>query len=204
MVLPVAFAVGLQGQTPTAHQPKVSHAPPGEPDWQVVLTERYGLSLFGDLRNPVTTTAAASPGLFRKAGPGPVTYTPVIALGLTTRNRGGWYRAAAEGSKPQKSGLWTYTFKNTAEDLKTGKNLPPPLEENSQSRFDPGDQPFGFWVSNDDFSDGGVFTEPALVARFNKPAGHATVQGDDLPQPRQDHGPADPEQLPDRLGILEQ
>ena len=24
-------------------------------------------------------------------------------------------------------GLLTYTFKNTADDLKTGKNLPPPL-----------------------------------------------------------------------------
>jgi hypothetical protein len=59
-------------------------------------------------------------------------------------------------------------LKNTDDDLKTGKNLPPPLEEGSQTRFDPGDQPFGLWVSNDDFTDGGVFTEPALVARINQ------------------------------------
>ena len=64
---------------------------PNEPDWKVILSERYGLSMFGDLLNPVVTTAEATPGLFRKAGPGPVTYTPVIALGLETRNRGGWY-----------------------------------------------------------------------------------------------------------------
>jgi hypothetical protein len=29
------------------------------------------------------------------------------------------------------------------------------LEKGSQTRFDPGDQPFGLWVSNDDFTDGG-------------------------------------------------
>jgi len=155
----------LQGQT--AHQPKVSPGP-DEPDWKVVLAERYGLSLFGDLRNPVVTTALATPGLFRKAGPGPVTYAPTIALGLTTRNRGGWYSLASNGGEPRKSALWTSTFKNTTADLKTGKNLPPPLEEGSQTRFDPGDQPFGLWVSNDGFTDGGVFTQPALVARINQ------------------------------------
>jgi len=45
---------------------------------------------------------------------------------------------------------------------------PPSLEEGSQTRFNPGDQPFSLWVSNDDFTDGSVFTEPALVARINK------------------------------------
>ena len=68
---------------------------------------------------------------------------------MTTRNRGGWYLPAADGGQPRKSALWTYTFKNTDDDLKTGKNLPPPLEEGLQTRFDPGDQPFGLWVSND-------------------------------------------------------
>ncbi len=167
LVLLFLFASRLQGQTPTAHQPRVSPGP-GEPDWKVVLADRYGLSLFGDLRNPVITTASATPGLFRKAGPGPVKYTPVIALGLTTRSRGGWYLPSVDGGEPRQSALWAYTFKNTGDDLKTGKNLPPPLEKGSQTRFDPGDQPFGFWVSNENFTDGGVFTEPALVARFNK------------------------------------
>ena len=67
----------------TAHQPKVAPGP-NEPDWKVVLEERYGLSMFGDLENPVESTAAATPGLFRKAGPGPVTFAPAIALGLET------------------------------------------------------------------------------------------------------------------------
>jgi hypothetical protein len=35
--------------------------------WKVVLGDRYGLSLFGDLRNPVITTAIATPGLKRLA-----------------------------------------------------------------------------------------------------------------------------------------
>ena len=79
LVLLVLLASRLQGQTPTAHQPKVSPGP-GKPDWKVVLADRYGLALFGDLRNPVVTTAVATPGLFRKAGPGPVTYTRRLRL----------------------------------------------------------------------------------------------------------------------------
>ena len=151
----------------TAHQPRVAPGP-GEPDWRVVLSEHYGLSMFGDLRNPVETTAEATPGLFRKAGPGPVMYAPAIALGLTTRNRGGWYRPLSGSEPPRKSQLWTYTFKNTAEDLKSGSNLPPPLETGSATAFDPGNERFGLWVSNDGLDDGGVFSEPALVARLNK------------------------------------
>src|SRR5438045_3410240 len=77
-------------QAPTPRQPKVAPGP-NEPDWDVVLKTRYGLSMFGDLLNPVKTTPQATPGLFRKAGPGPVTFRPVIALGLETVNRGGWY-----------------------------------------------------------------------------------------------------------------
>jgi hypothetical protein len=133
-----------------------------------VLEERYGLKIFEDLANPVVTTAEAAPGLFRKAGPGPVTFAPVIALGLETRNRGGWYVARSGAGMPRKEILWSYTFKNTAEDLKLGKNLPPPLDAGSKTTFDPGDAPFGLWVSNDGFEDGGVFSQPGLVARINK------------------------------------
>ncbi len=84
--------VGWCTDAQTEKQPRVSHGP-GEPDWEVVLRDRYGLSMFKDLKNPVETTVLATPGLFRKAGPSPVKFTPVIALGLTTRNRGGWYVA---------------------------------------------------------------------------------------------------------------
>jgi hypothetical protein len=165
LVLGASLAFTALGQTP--RQPKVAPGP-GEPDLKLVLQDRYGLSMFNDLLNPVVSTPEATPGQFKKAGPGPVTYTPEIALGLTTRNRGGWYRHPSGGAAPPKEPLWTYTFKNTAEDLATGKNLPPPLESGSKTTFDPGDDTFGLWVSNDGLDDGGVFTEPGQVARNNQ------------------------------------
>jgi hypothetical protein len=159
-------AVGtVSAQTPK--QPKVAPGP-DEPDWVVLLKDRYGLSMFGDLANPVSSTPEATPGLFKKAGEGPVSYRPVIALGLTTRTRGGWYASdPGRSGSPRKAPLWTYIVKNTTDDLNTGRNLPPALEEGSQTSFDPGDAPFGLWVSNDEFDDGGVFSQPRLVAQIN-------------------------------------
>lgn len=164
--LTLGLAASLWAQS--AKQPKVAPGP-GEPDWETILRERYGLSMFGDLSNPVKTAMEAVPGLFRKAGPGPVKFVPAIALGLASRTRGGWYREqrSAEGS-PKKTELWKYTYKNTADDLRTGKNLPPPLDDGSAAEFDPGDDRFGLWVSNDEFNDGGVFSQPALVAKLNR------------------------------------
>ncbi len=163
VLVPGVFALGQKSA-----QPKVAPGA-GEPDWEVLLRERYGLSMVDDLKNPVKTTALATPGLFRKAGPGPVTFKPVIALGLLTRNQGGWYKPPGAGEPPPaKAVLWSYTFKNTAEDLRTGKNLPPPLEPGRKTEFDPGDGLFGLWVSNDELNDGGVFSQPALVARINQ------------------------------------
>jgi hypothetical protein len=163
---PLARSPGGAAQTPK--QPKVAPGP-GEPDWEVILRERYGLSMFGDLSNPVKTTPEATPGLFRKAGNGPVRFRPVIALGLETRSRGGWYKALSKGQdEPVKAKLWSYLHKNTTEDLQSGKNLPPPLDSGASTEFDPGAEPFGLWVSNDGLTDGGVFTEPGLVQRLNK------------------------------------
>lgn len=155
---------GAHGESPA--QPKVAPGP-NEPDWVVVLRDRYGLSMFDDLLNPARREPTEVKALFRKAGVGPVTYRPVIALGLETRNRGGWYRPAEDGA-PAKTETWTYTFKNTTRDLETGENLPPPLEEGAKLEFDPGDGPFGLWISNDGLEDGGVFSEPSVVARVNK------------------------------------
>ena len=152
----------------TMKQPKVA---PGanEPDWAVILKDRYGLSMFADLLNPVKTSVEATPGLFRKAGPGPVRFTPVVALGLETRNRGGWYPAKPQSELlPKKIELWSYIYKNTSEDIRTGKNLPPPMSEGSSTQFEPGDGPFGLWISNDGLNDGGVFSQPSLVSRVNK------------------------------------
>ncbi len=165
-ILIVGSAVG--GLAQTAKQPRVA---PGanEPDWAVILRDRYGLSMFDDLLNPVRTTPEQTGGLFRKAEAGPVRFTPVIALGLETKNRGGWYTAGGSpDALPRKTELWSYVFKNTTEDLRTGKNLPPPLAASSSTTFDPGEGAFGLWVSNDGLDDGGVFTQPAIVARVNR------------------------------------
>lgn len=162
----VIACLGL-GQASMAQAPKQPKIQPGpnEPDWDVILRDRYGLSMYGDLLNPVTTAPEATPGTFRKAGPGPVTYRPAIALGTEDVVRGGWYRAKSKGADPAE--IWSYRFKNTTADLESGKNLPPPLLEGSKVEFDPGDAPFGLWISNDGFRDGGVFTEPARVREGN-------------------------------------
>jgi hypothetical protein len=169
VVLALAFFTTMaslaMAQTPK--QPKVAPGP-DEPDWDVVLKERYGLAMFEDLLNPVRETPEAVPGLFKRAGAGPVVYTPVIALGLVTRTRGGWYTPGTDPKSPQKHDLWSYEVRNTTEDLKTGKNLPPRLDAGTAASFDPGDRPFGLWVSNDGLKDGGVFTQPGVVAAVNQ------------------------------------
>lgn len=171
LALAALAARGAPCAAQEAAQPKVAPGP-NEPDWSAILRDHYGLSMFGDLKNPVRTTPEAALGLFRRAGPGPVVYMPVIALGLETRTRGGWYVPAPSGSpadRPDRTELWSYVHKNTTDDLRTGKNLPPPLADGSKTQFDPGDRTFGLWAANDGLDDGGgVFTEPALVARWNK------------------------------------
>ena len=151
----------------TSNQPKVKPGP-NEPDWVLVLDRMYGLRMFDDLLNPVRTTAESTPSLFRKAGEGQVTFTPVIALGLETINRGGWYTPGGVITEPNKRELWSYQFKNTTNDIETGSNLPPPLLEGASAAFDPGDAPFGLWISNDGLKDGGVFSQPELVAAINQ------------------------------------
>ena len=167
LTLAVIVASGESALAQTPKQPKVAPGP-REPDWDVVLKTRYGLSMFGDLLNPVKTTAQATPGLFRKAGPGPVTYRPVIALGLETVNRGGWYLPGGDDKSPEKHELWSYRFKNTTEDLAKNTNLPPPMNEGSSTSFSPPDRPFGLWISNDGLKDGGVFSQPQVVAAINE------------------------------------
>ncbi|HWE40155.1 MAG TPA: hypothetical protein VG406_26625 [Isosphaeraceae bacterium] len=159
------FFATAHAQTPK--QPKVAPGPM-EPNWDVVLEKLYGLKMYDDLKNPVTSTPEATPGLFKKAGPGPVAYRPAVALGLETTTRGGWYTPGTGGKRPQKRALWSYQRKNTTRDIETGANLPPRPAEGSTTEFDPGDAPFGLWVSNDGLDDGGVFTEPGAVAAINK------------------------------------
>jgi hypothetical protein len=166
ITLAVLSIVALQASAQTARQPRVQPGP-SEPDWVAILDARYGLRMFADLLNPVTTTVEATPGLFKRAGDGPVTYTPLIALGLETVTRGGWYAPGADARDPKKHELWSYKLKNTGQDIEKDTNLPPPIAEGSKTTFDPGDASFGLWVSNDGLTDGGVFTQPSVVAARN-------------------------------------
>lgn len=156
----------LSSQAQTPQQPKVAPGP-NEPDWVVLLKDRFGLEMFADLVNPVEKSAIEVPGLFRKAGDGPVVYKPTIALGLETTNHGGWYKPGDEPGMSQKTETWSYTFKNTTADIKENKNLPPPLTAGANLEFDPGSAPFGVWVSNDGLKDGGVFSQPSEVKAVN-------------------------------------
>ena len=162
----VALVLSLQpGQVPK--QPKVFPGP-SEPDWLAILDGFYGLSMFGDLANPVKEGGVeATPGRFRRVGPGPVAFTPVFALGLETPNRGGWYRPGDGPGRPNKVELWSYQFKHTSSDLEKGTNLPLALNPGGSTTFDPGAGPFGLWVSNDALNDGGVFSDPREVAAIN-------------------------------------
>jgi arylsulfatase A-like enzyme len=157
----------LAAQEPA--QPKVAPGP-GEPDWSVILDTRFGTKMFDDLANPVRSSVDAVPGRFKKAGPGPVVYRPLIALGLETPTRGGWYQVKDGDVRPSRLPLWSYQLKHSAKDLET---WPPslPLLDGSTTEFDPGDSSFGLWVGNDQFDDGGVYTEPAIVRAVNARVG---------------------------------
>ncbi|MBX6311694.1 MAG: hypothetical protein IRY99_02040 [Isosphaeraceae bacterium] len=160
----VTFGLWALAQTP--QQPKVQPGP-NEPNWVDILEHRYALKIFDDLLNPVKTTPAATPGLFKKAGPGPVVFTPVIALGLEVPIHGGWYTPGDDAQNPKTHELWSYQYKHTAKDIKEAETLTIiPLITPSNTTFDPGDQPFGLWIGNDQFKDR-VYSQPQVVAATN-------------------------------------
>lgn len=161
------LAALLGFQQPSPNQPKVQPGP-NEPDWVAILNTHYGLSMFGDLANPVKTRAEETPGRFRKAGPGDVTFTPVLALGLEVPIHGGRYAAddRADPAHPQKKELWSYQFKHSNEEVESGKPRAVPLRDGSTTRFDPGSATFGLWIGNDQFQDA-VYSQPAVVAAVN-------------------------------------
>lgn len=157
LVFVLSPTVMVQAQT----QPKVQPGP-NEPDWLVLADRLYGLRMIDDLANPVKTTVEATPGLFRKAGPGEVTFRPILALGLEVPIHGGFYRKDDPGDKE----LWSYQHKTKASEIEKGSDLRPPLKDGSRTTFDPGDSPFGLWITNDQFHDR-VFTEPSRVKAEN-------------------------------------
>jgi hypothetical protein len=98
--------------------------------------------------------------LFVKAGRGRVTHKPIAAFGLEKACSSGWYRPA--GERPEKRPLWRVDERNNKRDL-------PPLMEGAVTEFDPGNEPFGLWVSTAGFADETVYTQDELqkfIARF--------------------------------------
>jgi gluconolactonase len=165
------FAAGAA--QPDALHPAVNPASAGEPNLVEILTGQWGLDLERDLRNPALPKAAPA-GVFIKANKDkPVLFAPVVAYGVDPKTHGGWYPAGPKASDvpadPAKARVesWTYAFKNPASESPAGKLTPPPLQSGSIT-FDPGATPFGVWISNDSFSDGGVYSQPAAVAKANR------------------------------------
>ncbi len=150
-------------------QPRVRPADK-EPDWADLLRHQWGLDMVGDLRNPWHKDAAPASRFVRVDGSKPVVLTPVIALGLETTVRAGIARlgAALGAERPAivKQEAWSYAFKHPHADADAAFE-PVPLKSGS-TQIDPGDGPFVLWVSNDRFDDGGVFTDPELVAAANR------------------------------------
>ncbi len=154
-----------------AAQPAVAPAS-NENHWVELLKQQWDLDMNRDLRNPVLQKAPAA--LFVKVEESkPVTFVPLIALGLETTTRGGWYAAGPKAiDLPEdvvkvKVESWAYTFKQPRSQMESGQFTPPPLQS-GEPTFDPGVRPFGLWVSNDALQDGGVFTQPGLVAKVNE------------------------------------
>jgi hypothetical protein len=98
--------------------------------------------------------------LFVRAGPGPVVSRPVAAWGLEKVCHTGWYRPAAVGAPvglPERHELWRLAADQNKRDQ-------PPLSPGGKTEFDPGDRPFGLWVSTEGFAGEVVYTEDALQA----------------------------------------
>lgn len=142
-----------------------------EPRWQAILGH-FGLDVEKDLRNPLVDGVTPA-GLFRRADPTkPVVFRPIAAWGLETPTHGGWYpggptvaQIPADVDKVRRE-LWSYAFKQPKAEIDQPSYTPPPLK-NGTVEFDPGDQPFGLWVSNEHFTDEAVYSQPALVFKKN-------------------------------------
>jgi len=161
----IGVSFGIAAQNPTTHKHPTVQPGPNEPDWVVLLNKRYHLDMEKDLLNPLEADIKSIRSLFQKAGTGPVTFTPEIALGLEVTIHGGFYVAGSQ-KEPTLTELWSYQHKSTTAQVESGEDLTPPLKPGSTTMFDPGDKPFGLYVENDEFKDR-VYTEPVRVSMLN-------------------------------------
>jgi gluconolactonase len=146
-----------------AGQPKVNPGP-NEPDLSDILKQQWKLDMNRDLRNPLHEGAVPA-HLFVRAGRGAVTFTPVIALGREEKTNGGWYRH--RDGRQELHELWRYASKQPQPEMKSGEFKPPKIDL-GRVELEPGDEPFGLWVSNDAFKDERVFTDPRVVVATNQ------------------------------------
>lgn len=154
-----------------AGQPRIGSSP-DEPKWPDLLKEQWALDVERDLRNPLIDGVAPAALFVRADKSRPVTCTPIGAMGVLPVVHGGWYPGGpkagdipADVAKAKKE-LWSYTFRQTTPEYQKDGLKAPPLASGGTT-FDPGDEPFGLWVRSENFDDGGVFTQPALVAKVN-------------------------------------
>jgi len=158
------------------------------------------------LLNPVVTTAEKHLDFSARPSAGPVTYVPVIALGLTTRNRGGWYvsligRWRASGD----AALDVRLQEQRRMTLLHARTCRRRWNRDRKRRSTPAISLSAFTFPNDELADGGVSFHAAGGRRPDEsPPGQAAVQGDDLSQPRQGQRQGCAEQLPHRLGVFHQ
>jgi len=150
-----------------AGQPPIGSSP-AEPRWPDLLRQIWGLDVDRDLRNPLLDNVATPCAFVRADKSRSVRCTPIIALGMETTTHGGWYAGEPrENVVTTRRELWSYAHKQPQAECTSGRFTPPPLKTGGVE-FDPGGLTFGFWVSNESWNDGGVYTNPSLTARVNQ------------------------------------
>ena len=65
------------------------------------------------------------------------------------------------------SSLWVISWVIASVLVRDGQVTPPALAEGSKTSFDPGEAPFGLWVSNDGLKESDAYTQPRVVAALN-------------------------------------
>ncbi len=145
--VPALVLLGLAVVTASAwgqatKQPEVTPGPNGS-DWDVRSQAEVWPVHVCRLAQPMKTTKEATPGLFKKAGPGPVVFRPAIALGLETKNRGGWYAPTQDDHAPRSMNSGRIRGRTPRRTWTRASGFLPPLADGSTTSFDPGDKPFG-------------------------------------------------------------
>jgi len=138
MMIAASIGYGTQPKVGTGH---------GEPLWPDLLKQQWGLEMDRDLRNPLVEGVAPASLFQRVDKKKPVTFRPIIALGMETTTRGGWYPASERADiwdflYEMRGGIkevWAYTYKQPESQMKSGKFTEPPLDSGS-GEFDPGER----------------------------------------------------------------